>query len=66
MAKEIGTIDRALEDLKAGKVILVIDDPERENEGDLICAAEFATTENVNFMATDAKGLICMPMSGEM
>ena len=66
MAKEIGTIDQALEDLKAGKVILVIDDPERENEGDLICAAEFATTENVNFMATDAKGLICMPMSGEM
>ena len=66
MAKEIGTIDQALQDLKDGKVILVIDDPERENEGDLICAAEFATTENVNFMATDAKGLICMPMSGEM
>ena len=66
MAKEIGTIDQALADLKDGKVILVIDDPEREKEGDLICAAEFATTENVNFMASDAKGLICMPMSGEL
>ncbi|MBR3244429.1 MAG: bifunctional 3,4-dihydroxy-2-butanone-4-phosphate synthase/GTP cyclohydrolase II [Parasporobacterium sp.] len=66
MAKEIGTVEQALQDLKEGKVILVIDDPDRENEGDLICAAEFATTENVNFMATDAKGLICMPMSGEM
>ena len=66
MAKEIGTVDEALQDLRDGKVILVIDDPERENEGDLICAAEFATTENVNFMASDAKGLICMPMSGEL
>ena len=65
MAKEIGTVEQALEDLRNGKVILVIDDPERENEGDLICAAEFATTENVNMMASDAKGLICMPMSGE-
>lgn len=65
MAKEIGTVEEALEDLKNGKIVLVIDDPERENEGDLICAAEFATTENVNMMAKDAKGLICMPMSGE-
>ena len=64
MAKAIGTVEEALEDLKNGKVILVIDDPERENEGDLICAAEFATQENVNFMACEAKGLICMPMSG--
>ena len=64
--KEIGTIHQALEDLKNGKVILVIDDPDRENEGDLICAAEFATPQNVNFMATDAKGLICMPMSREL
>ena len=63
--KEIGTIDQALEDLRNGKVILVIDDPDRENEGDLICAAEYATQENVNFMASDAKGLICMPMSKE-
>lgn len=66
MAKELGTIEEALRDIKAGKVILVIDDPERENEGDLICAAEFATTENVNMMATDAKGLICMPMDGAL
>lgn len=59
-------IDKAVEDLKEGKIILVIDDPDRENEGDLVCAAQFATTENINFMATNAKGLICMPMSGEM
>ena len=57
------TIPEALEDLRQGKIILVTDDPERENEGDFICAAEFATTENVNFMATYGKGLICMPMS---
>ena len=49
--------------LRNGEVILVTDDEDRENEGDLICAAEFATTENVNFMASQAKGLICMPMS---
>ena len=66
MAKEIGTVEEALQDLRDGKVILVIDDPDRENEGDLICAAEFATQENVNFMACEAKGLICMPMSGEL
>ena len=59
------TIEEALEDLKKGKIILVTDDPGRENEGDLICAAEFATTENINFMATYGKGLICMPMSEE-
>jgi len=57
------TIEEALDDLRAGKLILVTDDENRENEGDLICAAEFATTENVNFMAMHAKGLICMPMS---
>ena len=57
------TIPEALEDLRQGKIILVTDDPERENEGDFICAAEFATTENVNFMATHGNGLICMPMS---
>ena len=65
MAKEVMPIEQAFEDLKAGKLILVTDDPDRENEGDLICAAEFATTENVNIMASYAKGLICMPMSGE-
>ena len=55
------TIPEALQDLKQGKIILVTDDPDRENEGDFICAAEFATTENINFMATHGKGLICMP-----
>ena len=60
------TIDEALEDLRNGKIIVVSDDEDRENEGDLICAAEFATTENINFMATYAKGLICMPMSKEI
>lgn len=63
---QFSTVDEALEDLKNGKIILVADDEERENEGDMICAAEFATTENVNFMATHAKGLICMPMSEEI
>ena len=57
------TIEEALDELRKGKIILVTDDPERENEGDFICAAEFATTENINFMATHGKGLICMPMS---
>ncbi len=57
------TIEEAVADLKAGKMIVTVDDPDRENEGDLICAAEFATLENVNFMASYAKGLICMPMS---
>ena len=60
---EFNTVEEALEDLRNGKLILVTDDEDRENEGDLICAAEFATTENVNFMASHAKGLICMPMS---
>ena len=60
---QFNTVDEALESLRAGKCILVIDDPDRENEGDLICAAQFATTENVNMMASIAKGLICMPMS---
>lgn len=60
------TVEQALLDLRQGKIIVVTDDEERENEGDLICAAEFATTENVNFMAKYAKGLICMPMSGEL
>lgn len=59
------TIEEALADLKEGKIILVTDDPERENEGDFICAAEFASTDNINFMATHGKGLICMPMSEE-
>lgn len=59
------TIDEALEELRKGHIILVTDDDDRENEGDFICAAQFATTENINFMATHGKGLICMPMSKE-
>lgn len=59
-------IEEALEELRNGRLILVTDDENRENEGDLICAAQFATTENVNFMAVYGKGLICMPMSGEL
>lgn len=61
----MNTIPEALEALKSGGIILVIDDPDRENEGDFICAAEFATTENVNLMASVGKGLICTPMSAE-
>ena len=63
---EYNTIEEALDELRKGKIILVTDDENRENEGDMICAAEFATTENVNFMAKYAKGLICMPMSSEI
>ena len=66
MENKFNTIEEAIEDLRNGKMIIVVDDPDRENEGDLICAAEFATTENVNFMASYAKGLICMPMSREL
>ena len=65
MENKFNTIEEALEDLRAGKIILVTDDEDRENEGDMICAAEFATTKNVNMMASYAKGLICMPMSAE-
>ena len=60
------SIETALEELKAGKIILVTDDPDRENEGDMICAAEYASQENINFMAKYAKGLICTPMSEAM
>lgn len=59
------SVEQAIEDLKHGKIILVTDDPDRENEGDMICAAQFATTEHLNTMASMAKGLICMPMSSE-
>lgn len=59
-------IPEILEDLRAGKIVIVTDDEQRENEGDLICSAEAATTENVNFMATYARGLICMPMTADL
>ncbi len=63
---QFNTIEEALEELRQGKIILVTDDEARENEGDFICAAQFATTENVNFMAIHGKGLICMPTSEEL
>lgn len=66
MITEYSTIEEALEDLRSGKIILVTDDPNRENEGDFICGAEFATQENINFMACYGKGLICTPMSADL
>lgn len=60
---QYSTIEEAMEELRQGRMILCTDDPDREDEGDLICAAQFASTENVNFMAVNAKGLICIPMS---
>lgn len=63
---QYNSVEETLEALKKGEIVLVTDDESRENEGDMICAAQFATTENVNFMAVNAKGLICMPMSEEI
>ncbi len=60
---EFNTTEELLEELRKGHNIVILDDEARENEGDVICAAEFATLENVNFMASYARGLICMPMS---
>lgn len=62
---EWNTTQELIEDIRQGKIVVMLDDENRENEGDVICAARHATTENVNFMATYAKGLICMPMSEE-
>lgn len=59
---ELNSIEEVLADLAASKVVVMLDNEDRENEGDVICASEFATTENVNFMAKYARGLICMPM----
>jgi len=59
------SIDAALSDLKAGRAIVVVDDENRENEGDLICAAQFATPDMINFMAVEARGLICLAMTGD-
>ena len=59
------SIDTALAEIKAGRAIVVVDDENRENEGDLICAAQFATPDMINFMAVQARGLICLAMTGE-
>jgi 3,4-dihydroxy 2-butanone 4-phosphate synthase/GTP cyclohydrolase II len=61
----LATIPEAIEDIKAGKFVIVVDDEDRENEGDLIMAAEKVTPEAINFMAVNGRGLICMPIIGE-
>lgn len=60
------TIEKALEELKAGRMVIVVDDEDRENEGDFILLAEHATPDAINFMATEGKGLICTPMSNDL
>jgi len=62
---KLNTIDEALDDIKNGKIIIVVDDEDRENEGDFICAAELVTPESVNFMATYGRGLICAALTEE-
>ncbi len=62
---EFATVDEAIEEIRAGRMVVVVDDPDRENEGDLVVAAEFATDEAVNFMATHARGLICLCLTGD-
>jgi len=64
MSFKFNTIEEAIEDIKAGKMIIVVDDEDRENEGDLLMAAEKVTPEAINFMATYGRGLICMPIIG--
>jgi 3,4-dihydroxy 2-butanone 4-phosphate synthase/GTP cyclohydrolase II len=61
----LSTIEDAIEDIKRGKFVIVVDDEDRENEGDLVMAAEKVTAEAINFMAMHARGLICMPVTGE-
>ena len=61
-----GSIEQAIQDLRNGKIIIVADDEDRENEGDLVCAAELATPEMINFMTLHGRGLICLPMAGEI
>jgi len=56
------TIEEAIKDIKSGKIVIVIDDENRENEGDFVAAAEMATAEMINFMATHGRGLICTPL----
>ena len=63
--ERFSTVEQVLDDLRAGRMVIVLDDEARENEGDLICAAEFITPETINFMATHARGLICMPLTRE-
>ena len=60
---QLNTIEEAIADIKAGKIVIVVDDKDRENEGDFICAAECITPEIINFMATHGRGLICTPIT---
>ncbi|MBI4369135.1 MAG: bifunctional 3,4-dihydroxy-2-butanone-4-phosphate synthase/GTP cyclohydrolase II [Elusimicrobia bacterium] len=63
---QFATIDEAIDDIRSGKMVIVIDDPNRENEGDLVMAADKVTPEAINFMITHARGLVCVPMQGEV
>src|ERR1700686_4830842 len=65
MGQKFNGIDTVIVDLRAGKMVIVVDDADRENEGDLIMAAQFATPESVNFMAKHGRGLICVPTTSE-
>ena len=65
MKTKLNTVPEAIEDIKKGKLIIVVDDEDRENEGDFIGAARKVTPQMINFMATHGRGLICMPMSEE-
>ena len=62
---QLNTIDEAIEDIRNGKFVIVVDDEDRENEGDFICAAELITPEKVNFMITNGRGLVCAPLTEE-
>ena len=64
-ARTFGTIEQAIDDLRNGKIIIVADDEDRENEGDLVCAAELVTPETINFMTLHGRGLICLALTGE-
>ena len=66
MANQFNTIEEALEDFKAGKPIIVADDEDRENEGDLICSAQFVTPELVNFITKECRGIVCLAISDEI
>ena len=60
-----GTVEQAIEDLRNGKIVIVADDEDRENEGDFVCAAELITPETINFMTLHGRGLICLALTGE-
>ena len=62
---QFNTIEEALEDLRAGRMIVVVDDEDRENEGDVVLAASRVTPEAINFMVRHARGLVCVPLTGE-